>query len=89
MIKTKAAYSLRKVLDAYLVMGVGREAYHPHCILSMNETGAFLWKLLEQGAEEADLVARLAAEYEVDAAVAARDVAAFLNQLREKALITE
>ena len=87
--KTKPGYSLRKVLDAYLVMGKGKAAYRPNCIMSMNETGAFLWHLMEQGAEESELVAALTAEYAVEAAVAAQDVGAFLNQLREKALIDE
>lgn len=89
MMKTRPGYSLRKVLDAYLIMGKGREAYRPNCIMSLNETGAFLWDLLAQGAEESDLVARMLAEYDVDEATARKDVAVFLSQLREKALIDE
>lgn len=89
MIRIKPGYSLRQVLDAYLIMGVGKAAYRPHCIMSLNETGAFLWNLLKDGAEEKDLIIRMLAEYDVDEAAAKKDVAAFLGQLREKALIED
>ena len=70
-------------------MGIGSEAYVPNQIMSVNETGAFLWRLLEKGAEKPELVDGLTKEYEVDAETAEKDVDAFLNRLREKALIEE
>lgn len=85
----KPGYSLRKVLDAYLVMSTGRGTYMPNQIMSLNETGAFLWNLLEKGADMGELVARMAEEYEVSPEDAARDTEAFLTQLRAKALIDE
>lgn len=85
--KIQPGYTLREVLDTYLVLGVGSEAYAPNCIMSVNETGAFLWHLLEQGAEKDELVAKLLDEFDVDEATAARDVDAFIAQLNEKALI--
>ena len=89
MIRTKSGYSLRQVLDAYLILGAGKEAYAPRCIMSMNESGAFLWHLLENGAEKDELVQRMTQEYDVPADTAAADVEKFLAQLREKALIVE
>ena len=89
MLKTKPGYSIRQVLDAYLIMSTGRAAYRPNCIMSLNESGAFLWGLLTEGAEENDLVARMLAEYDVDEPTARKDVALFLAQLREKDLVTE
>lgn len=85
----KPGYSLRKVLDSYLVMSTGRKTYMPNQIMSLNETGAFLWNLLEKGADMDELVARMAEEYEVSPEDAARDTEAFLTQLRAKALIDE
>lgn len=87
--KIKAGYMLRQVMDVYLVMGVGSEAYVPNQIMSTNETGAFLWEILEKGAEHQDLVDALLREYDTDAETAGKDVDTFLNQLREKALIEE
>lgn len=80
-------YFLREIMDMYMVFGVGSEAYVPNQIMTLNETGAFLWKLLAAGAEKQDLVDALLKEYDTDESTAVKDVEAFLAQLREKALI--
>lgn len=85
--KIHPGYMLRQVMDVYAIIGIGREAYNPNQIMSVNETGAFLWHLLENGAERQELVDALLREYETDEQTAAKDVDAFLGQLREKALI--
>lgn len=87
--KIRSGYILRQVMDIYVVIGIGSEAYVPNQIMSLNETGAFLWGLLEQGAEKQDLVDRMVQEYDVDTQTAEKDVEKFLAQLREKALIEE
>ena len=87
--KIRSGYILRQVMDIYVVMGIGSEAYTPNQIMSVNETGAFLWKLLEKDVEKPELVESLTKEYEVDAETAEKDVDAFLTRLREKALIEE
>ncbi len=85
--KIKPGYILRNVLDMYVVMGIGREAYQPNRIMSVNETGAFLWELIEKGAERDALVDAMLGKYEVDRATAAKDVDAFLAQLTDKGLV--
>ncbi len=87
--KIRSGYLLRKVMDVHVVIGVGSEAYQPNQIMSVNETGAFLWGLLEKGAEKQELVDSLTQEYDVDRETAEKDVDAFLDRLREKALIEE
>ncbi|MCR4621576.1 MAG: PqqD family protein [Clostridiales bacterium] len=87
--KIKTGYVVRQVMDTYLVIGIGSENYVPNQIMSLNETGAFLWKLLETGAEKSELLDSLMKEYEVDAETAEKDVDAFLTSLRERSLITE
>lgn len=87
--KIHPGYLLRKVMDIYVVIGVGSDAYAPNQIMSVNETGAFLWNILEHGAERSELVEALLREYEVDRQTAEQDVDAFLTQLREKALMDE
>ncbi|MBE5791015.1 MAG: PqqD family protein [Clostridiales bacterium] len=89
MLKTKPGFSIRQVLDAYIIMGTGKEAYRPNCIMSLNESGAFLWNLISEGIEEKDLAPSLVNEYGVDSATAENDVSRFLQLLREKELINE
>lgn len=52
-------------------------------MITLNDTGKFLWERLAVGAEEADLVAALLEEYDVTEAVAAKSVAAFVARLKE------
>ena len=85
--KIKPGYILREVMDIFVIIGVGSEAYTPNEILSLNETGAFLWCILEKGAEKPELVAALQREYDTDPQTAERDVDVFLEMLRGKALI--
>ena len=87
--KIRSGYMLRQVMDVYVVLGIGSEAHNPNQIMSVNETGAFLWGLLEKGAEKQELVDSLTKEYEVDVQTAEKDVEDFLDRLREKALIEE
>ena len=87
--KIRSGYILRQVMDVSVVMGIGSENYVPNRFMSLNETGAFLWGLLEKGAEKKELADALMKEYGVDARTAEKDVEAFLSQMREKALIEE
>ena len=52
-------------------------------MITLNETGKFLWERLEVGTEETDLVMALLAEYDVTEEVAASSVAAFVARLKE------
>ena len=52
-------------------------------MITLNDTGKFLWERLEVGAEEADLVKALLAEYDVTEEVAANSVTAFVTRLKE------
>lgn len=87
--KIRSGFMLRQVMGIYVIMGIGRGAYRPNQVLSVNETGAYLWNLMKEGAERQDLANCLAKEYGIDLATAEKDVDAFLVKLREKALIEE
>lgn len=52
-------------------------------MITLNDTGKFLWERLAVGAEEADLVAALLEEYDVTEAVATKSVAGFVARLKE------
>ncbi len=56
---------------------------------SLNETGCFLWKLIEKegGAEEEDMVKSLCEAFEVEPNRAAGDIKEFISDLREQGLI--
>ena len=87
--KIRSGYMLRKVIDTYVIMGIGSDNYVPNRIMSLNETGAYLWGLLEKGSDKQALIDNLISEYEVDRTTAENDVDIFLDQLRDKDLVEE
>ena len=89
LIVRKAFLKSLPVMAGYVVLGIGSEAYTPNQIMSVNEAGAFLWGLLEKGAEKQELIDSLMKEYGIDKGTAEKDTESFLAQLQEKALIEE
>lgn len=86
--KIKDGFILRSVSDAYVVVAVGEATKSFNGMITLNETGAFLWKALADGcADKAELVEKLLGEYEVDHALAEKDVDTFVKQLSEAKLL--
>lgn len=85
--KIKNGYMLREVAGEAVVVPSGEVSLNFQGIISLNETGALLWKQLEQGCEKKDLVQALLDEYEVDAETAEKDVNEFLKLAGDAGLI--
>ena len=50
--------------------------------LTLNEAGAFIWEKLDEGDDEASLVAKICAEFEANEEEVLDDLRAFLEKLR-------
>ncbi len=87
--KIKAGFMLRSVAGQNVVVPVGSAAIDFNGMINLNESGAFLWKTLEGGATEAELVSALLTEYDAPEDIALRDVKAFINKMKEANLIDE
>lgn len=87
--KLKSQLMLRKIADNWMAVPVGERTRDVPGVIVLNETGAFLWKLLEQDTTQQDLVSALLAEYEVDMETAKQDVEKFLADLRERAWLDD
>ena len=84
----KPDFVLRQIGDGYVVVALGKAADGFRGIIRLNETGAFLFKTIQEGGRSIeDLVSALEKEYRVDVAVAREDVSAFVNQLQEAGVI--
>ena len=76
-------FTIQQVGAAYIAVPVGKTSMTFHGMIRLNETGAFLWKLMaERDCTEEDLVEALLGEYDVAREIAARDVHAIVEQLR-------
>ena len=87
--RIKDGFMLRNVADMNIVVPVSQNALDFKSMLSLNETGAFLWQLLKQDIPEEELVQKLMDEYEVDEDNAERDIREFLDEIRETGALEE
>lgn len=85
--KIKDGFILREVSGNYIVVAVGEAVKNFNGIINLNETGAFLWKKLSEGADQQALVLALLDEYDVDRQTAEKDVALFISKLSGAELI--
>ena len=79
--KIKDGFILREVAGNYIVVAVGDAVKEFNGVINLNETGAFLWKILQEGATEEQLKEKLLGEYDVSSEIAERDVKIFINKL--------
>lgn len=84
--KIKDGFLLRHVAGQTVVLPTGREL-DLNMMITLNETGAFLWERLQSETDEAKLVSALLAEYAVDEATASRCVAAFVKKLNDNGFL--
>lgn len=82
-------FTLRKVLDEWLAVPGGESAARLSGLLSMNETGAFLFSLLQSDQSENTLLEALLDNYSIDREKASADVKTFIEYLRKNMLLVE
>ena len=81
--KIKEDFILRKVADSYVVVPVNKMTLDFNGIINLNETGAFLFELLQKGAERDELVDKILEEYDVDREKAEADIDVFIQKVRD------
>ena len=78
--KIKDGYMLRSVAGQQVVLPVGQNM-DIDVMITLNDTGAFLWKCLETETTQAQLVDAVLAEYDISAEDADRYITAFVKNL--------
>ncbi|MBQ3463812.1 MAG: PqqD family protein [Clostridia bacterium] len=81
--KVKDDFVLRKVADSYVVVPVNKLTLDFNGIITLNETGAFLFERLQQGTDREQLLQELLAEYDVSPEKAEKDIDEFLRKVTD------
>ena len=80
--KIKDGFVLRTVAGETVALPTGGTT-DMDMMITLNDTGRFLWECLQKDTDENALVEALLGEYEVSREVAVEAVAAFVAQLKE------
>ncbi len=86
--KLKSDFQIYEALGEHYLVPLGDAPFKG--IVKGNETAAFIWKALEKGSAEAEIIGALLSNFEgVTEADAAKDLAAVLEQLRSIGALEE
>ncbi len=86
MLKIKDNFMLREVDGNSVVVSIDG-SYNG--LITLNETGTFLWNLLVEGTDENSMVNAMLKEYEVVEDVARADVREFIETARKSGVLDE
>lgn len=81
--KVKKDYILREVAGTYVVLPVGKATVNFNGMLTLNNSGVMLWKLLEEDTSAEALAEMLCTQYDVSEETARKDVEEFLDILKK------
>lgn len=87
--RIKEGFVKTEIADKTVVIPVGEKTVDFSGIISLNETGAFLWDLLLKDVTRDELLTALLSEYETSEATAEKDIDLFLQTLREKDILCD
>lgn len=79
--KLREDFVLRQIAQTWVILPLGEKTVDFSGMLTLNETGAMLWRVLERTSDPKALVEALISEYDVSEEQAQSDVNAFLDKL--------
>ena len=83
--KLKDGFMLKEVAGSYIVVPLGQVDFT--AMITVNETGAFLWEALQKDTTKEQLIDKMTAEYDVDEVTATKDIDHFLSVLTANGLM--
>ena len=77
----------RKTGNEYVLVPVANNIADMNSVYTLNETGAFLWELIDGRKTVSDLIESLISEYEIDKETADADVMSFIEEMKKYLII--
>lgn len=85
--KVKSGFMLREIAGQAVVVPLGERVVEFNGIITLSESGAFLWNKMEEEVSENELVEHITGEYDIDPETARKDIREFIDSMRFKDLI--
>ena len=80
---------LREIAGEYILIPIGQTALRVHGMIRLSESGLLLWKKLQNGTTEEEMVNSILEEYIIDRETAIKEVRAFIGQMRRIGILIE
>ena len=88
--KISENYIMRQIAGEYIIVPTGRAAMDFKGLISLNEVGAFLWRLMQEKEQTmGGLLDAVCEEYETDREQAEKDISEFIEKIRREGMLSE
>ena len=87
--KLKYQFAVREIAGVYAAVAIGESSRKYHNIIGLNETGADIFRLIQEGLTEDEIVARMLEEYEVTEEVLRPEVQQLIKKLQDENLLID
>jgi hypothetical protein len=77
----------RKTGNEYILVPVANNIADMNSVYTLNESGAFIWELIDGKRNTGEIINALTLEYDIDNASATRDVFSFLENMSKYLII--
>lgn len=85
--KISNEFKLMDIANVNVVVPLGTRNLNVSKMISLNDSGSFLWQQLETEKSEEALLAAMMDEYEIDEITAAADLKSFIYKLKEAGVL--
>lgn len=87
--KIDKEFVLREIAGDYIIIPTGKTVLEFNGLITVNEVGASIWKMLQEETSFEKLVQGILEEYDVEDSVARQDAQEFLDKLGEGGILTK
>jgi len=85
--KIKNGFVVREIAGQCIVVALGEASKSFNGMIRLNETGKFIWSMLEKGAEINDIVDAVVEEYDAKLETVRSDVERFVSTLNSAGIL--
>jgi hypothetical protein len=78
----------RKTGSEYVLVPITNNIADMNSVFTLNETGAFIWELIDGKRDVDEIITELTKEYDIDASGAKADVMAFIEKMNKYLIVT-
>lgn len=85
--RIKKDFITRTIAGETVVVPTGEAAARLNGMITLNETGAFIWEFLQEDHTKEELLTAMREEFEVEEALAKTDIEGFIGALMENGML--
>lgn len=85
--KIAQGFALKKIADSFVVVPTGKNIVDFTAMITINETGAFIWNILQEECDIKTIAQKMCDEYDIDMQTATNDAIEFLQILEDNKVL--